>query len=108
MAEHDCSKHNSLLKRIGLIFCFIPWCCVSVLIITLCSAFGITVGFAFDNWFHKIIPALVLVHGYNLFKYLRNPHKTRKHNLIVILMTTIFAASILFHLTDLHDVLTGN
>gem|GEM_PF-4885005 len=104
MAGQEDSKRGRFLRRVGMFFS-VPWCCVSLVVASFTAGFGITIGFVFDSWFHRLIPFLIAIHGYNLFRYARQPHKTVRQTLTIAIMTVIFILCILFHLTDLHDVL---
>lgn len=97
------SKYAQLLRKIGLVCCSIPWCCMSVLVIAACTGFGVAFSASFDAWFHRLVPFFAIVHAYNVIQYIKHKNKTRGQTIFFAVMTALFIASVAFHITDWHD-----
>jgi hypothetical protein len=112
MKNHDtCCQRPKVKNPYLQMLVSIPWCCVTSIILILISLFSSFIPLAgisvLDTFFHKflLIPAMLL-HIYGIIWYIKfDHHKTARKNKMYIALSILFVASLVFHVSDIHDTI---
>jgi ABC-type Fe3+ transport system permease subunit len=113
--DHNHAHERAYVKNgkrgIFQVITAIPWCCVITVPLLVLSLFTTAIPIAaigaFDEFFHGyLLWPLVALHIFGLVSYFGYAkHKTKNTTMLYIASSVLFAITLAFHFTPLHDML---